>query len=57
MQLPPPSESGAFLQNLTKAEMQQSKEAVTLGHVLLRMHKINGARAQMLTDAVQRDGA
>lgn len=57
MQLPPPSESGAFLQNLTKAEMQQSKEAVTLGHVLLRMHKINGARAQMLTDAVQRNGA
>ena len=33
-----------------------SEEAVTIGHILLRMHKRNRNEAQMLTDTVERCG-
>ena len=31
-----------------------SEGAITIGHILLRMHKINRNEAQMLTDTVER---
>ena len=33
-----------------------SEGAITIGHILLRMHKINRNEAQMLTDTVERCG-
>lgn len=49
---PPVSESGWGLWNLS--EPKPRKEGVTLGHVLL--HKINGDKAQMLTDTAHSSG-
>ena len=53
---PPLLEGRVFLWNLSQAEMVQSKEAITLGHILLMTHKINQDKAQMLTDTFQSYG-